>query len=707
MGDDNMAIKCTVTTDLQAKDKNGYSGIQKHVEHDEKINHANQDIVFSETQFNQYDESPKTRAAIDQWNDEHFKDYVEEHDKHQREKGHAERQYGSVKDYLKRKKKATAVLTIGNMEVQSKLMQQFCPKTSYQEEKLPDGTTHLVFKLKDQSSQPIPDNIAIAKQFYGCFNRALIKATNNNVGWTLKDKSRVNVGDYLHRGRYATNNDEMGISHIHYELATFGMTRGGKKRAAHVTNSLNQALVSLHHAVTGKYCSGRDATKWFRANMDQFALECLEDELHKTYKVPQNKKILDFERKTKEDKAVQTGLSMEQLKAQHQEIADHQKAVQSLQSQADNLTNRKNDVQSQVATVTQNLKSIYEAATGHQAVDKDGNDLSPLEMANDITRAARSSQRDKQQAEKDADAAKEKQTAAENQQKQLDQQLAHQRQQLQTLQNQISDTDKQIKQRKLQRIKAAQQEIDQNDLLDNNDQPITVTEANVTQMEQELDSWRQEERDNWETDKQDYQDELDNLNQEIITARTTKTELSTTNQQLTTQNQQLQNENTTVQNQINDYKNQLVDTIAENAPEHKVESSLLKPNETAQPVISDIGRKQHLRQTLKYLMDTVTEVLQKVKTEATKFIDHVVKILIAPNGNQSPKNLQSRKLDLSSITASDKPIDHLKEKQLQNDPAVKLKKAILFANSKQLQHVNNQIRNSINKQLNQDDDLQL
>ena len=702
MGDDNMSIKCTVTTDLQVKDKNGYSGIQKHVEHDEKINHTNKDIVFSETQFNQYNESQQTREAIDKWNDEHFRDYVEEHDKHQRAKGHAERQYGSVKNYLKRKKKATAVLTIGNMAVQSALMKQFCPVTSYQKEKLPDGTTHLVFKLKDQQGQPIPDNIAVAKQFYGCFNRALIKATNNNVGWTLKDKSRVNVGDYLHRGRYATNNDEMGISHIHYELATFGMTRGGKKRAAHVTNSLNQALVSLHHAVTGKYCSGRDATKWFRANMDQFALKCLEDELHKTYKVPQNKKILDFERKTKEDKTVQTGLSMEQLKAQHQEIADHQKAVQSLQSQADNLTNQKNDVQSQVATVTQNLKSIYEAATGHQAVDKDGNDLSPLAMANGITKAARSSQKDKQQAEQNANAAQEKQTAAENQQKQLDQQLAHQRQQLQTLQNQISDADKQIKQRKLQRIKAAQQEIDQNDLLDNNDQPITVTEANVTKMEQELDSWRQEERDNWETDKQDYQDELDNLNQEIITARTTKTELSTTNQQLTTQNQQLQNENTTVQNQINDYKKQLVDTITENAPEHKVESSLLKPNEKAQAVITNTGRQQHLRQPLKYLMDTVTEVLQKVKTEATKFIDHVVKILIAPDGNQSPKNLQSRELDPSSITASDKPIDHLKEQQLQNDPAVKLKKAILSANSEQLQKVNQQIKQSLKQQVEDD-----
>ena len=699
-----MAIKCTVTTDLQAKDTNGYSGIQKHVEHDQNINHSNKDIVFNETQFNVYDESTTTRQAIDDWNEQHFHDYVEQHDQHQREKGHAERQFGSVKNYLKNKKKATAILTIGNMEVQSQLMKQFCPKDSYQEEKLPDGTTHLVFKLKDENNKPIQNNIAVAKQFYGCFNRALIKATNNNIGWPANKvhQQRINVGDYLHRGRYATNNDEMGISHIHFEVATFGMTRGGKKRAAHVTNSLNQALVSLHQAVTGKTASGRAALKWYRANLDQFALKCLEQELHKTYQVPENKKILDFERKTKEDKTIQTGLSMEQLKAQHQEIANHQKKVQNLQDQAKTLNDQNNDMQAQVKTVTKNLKDIYEATTGRQAVDKDGNDLSPLEMANGITKAARDSQKDKQQAEQDADAAKEKQTAAENQQKQLDQQLVHQRQQLQTLQNQINDADEQIKQRKLQRIKDAQQEIDQNDLLDNNDQPITVTEANVTQMEQELDSWRQEERDNWETDKQDYQDELDNLNQEIITARTTKTELSTTNQQLTTQDQQLQNENTTVQNKINDYKNQLVDTIAENAPEHKVDSSLLKPNEKAQAVINNTGRQQHLRQPLKYLMDTVTEVLQKVKTEATKFIDHVVKILIAPNGNQSPKNLQSRKLDLSSITASDKPIDHLKEKQLQNDPAVKLKKAILAANSEQLQKVDQQVKNSLKQQVEDD-----
>ena len=442
--------------------------------------------------------------------------------------------------------------------------------------------------------------------------------------------------------------------------------------------------------------------------MDQFALKCLENELHKTYKVLQNKKILDFERKTKEDKTIQTGLSMEQLKAQHQEIADHQKAVKSLQDQAENLTSQNNDVQSQVSTVTQNLKNIYEATTGQQAVDKDGNDLSPLEMANGITKAARGSREAKQQAETDAQAAEEKQKATEEQQKQQEQQLTQQRQQLQNLQNQINDADEQIKQHKLQRIKAAQQEIDRNDLADANNQPITVTENNVTQIEQELDEWRQEQRTNWETDKQNYHDELNNITKELTSKRTEKADLTNTNQQLSNQNQQLQNDNQIMQKQINGYKNQLVDTIAENAPEHKVESSLLKPNETAQPVISDTGRQQHLRQTLKYLMDTTTKVLQKIKTEATNFINQITQTLTQPTQNQqsNPAPQHSAYLDPSSIERSDKPFDHRKELKLMNDPAIKLKKAILLATNEQLQRTNQQLKNNITKQLNQDNDLQ-
>ena len=163
-----------------------------------------------------------------------------------------------------------------------------------------------------------------------------------------------------------------------------------------------------------------------------------------------------------------------------------------------------------------------------------------------------------------------------------------------------------------------------------------------------------------------------------------------------------------MQKQINGYKNQLVDTIAENAPEHKVESSLLKPNETAQPVISDTGRQQHLRQTLKYLMDTTTKVLQKIKTEATNFINQITQTLTQPTQNQqsNPAPQHSAYLDPSSIERSDKPFDHRKELKLMNDPAIKLKKAILLATNEQLQRTNQQLKTNIIKQLGQDNDFQ-
>lgn len=92
-----------------------------------------------------------------------------------------------------------------------------------------------------------------------------------------------------------------------------------------------------------------------------------------------------------------------------------------------------------------------------------------------------------------------------------------------------------------------------------------------------------------------------------------------------------------MQSNIKGYKSQLVDTIVENAPTHKVEPALLKPNEVAQPANTDTGRQQHLRQTLKYLTDTVTKVLRRIKIDALSFI------------NQPPKHLQSAKIDPSTI----------------------------------------------------------
>ena len=415
-------------------------GVQKHTEHDAKLNHSNKNINFSETCFNVYNESSKARKAVADWNNDKFSDFVRKHDEHQRETDHSERCYGSVKGYLKNRRKATGVLTIGNIAVQTQLIKQFCPSSAYTEETLADGTRRAKFKLYDANNNPIEDNIAIAKQFYGCFNRALINATANNVGWTLKNGTRVNVGDYLHRGRYATNNDELGMSHIHFEVATYGLTRGGKTRKSHATSSLNQALVSLYKAVNGKSCSGRAAITWYREKLDKYALMCLDKELRQTYadRLPStHAKVLAFERKTQDDPTTQTGLTMEQLKEQKQELAEHQQRVQQLQEQATDLDNKNKSAQKRIDQVQQlnnvaksvmnDVQDTYKTLTGQQM----DNATSPLDVANAIKSASDDT----------------KQEVNDNKQliKRQKQRIAQQQQQIDAQQRQLRDIQNQQK----------------------------------------------------------------------------------------------------------------------------------------------------------------------------------------------------------------------------------------------------------------------
>lgn len=365
---------CTVTTDLQSKNKNGFSGIVKHVSHDPKINHSNKDINFNESQFNKYNNDV---SELEKWNEEKFSDYVVNHDIKQRKSGHAERQYGSVKSFLSSKNKATLVLTIGNMDIQGKLMKRFCSSDSYHVEKMKDGSDHYVFNLDSKQS------IEEAKRFYGCFNRALVSATSNGLRWKFKDGRVVKRSDYLFRGRYATNNDEMGISHIHCELGTFGTTRKGNRP----TNSLNQALTSLYKAVNGKDVSGRVATKWYRNAMDRYALRCLEKELQKTYDVPESEEILKFDRLTKHEDVI-TGRSMEQLKVDKSRIADNKRQLDEIKQQQEEVTKIKEQA-------INALKSSYKAVTGHEPINKDGTPLSPLELSEGLKKAVDDTKKEK------------------------------------------------------------------------------------------------------------------------------------------------------------------------------------------------------------------------------------------------------------------------------------------------------------------------
>ena len=132
---------------------------------------------------------------------------------------------------------------------------------------------------------------------------------------------------------------------------------------------------------------------------------------------------------------------------------------------------------------------------------------------------------------------------------------------------------------------------------------------------------------------------------------------------------------------------------------------LLHKDEVAEPVITKTGRQQHFRQTLKYLTDEATKALQKVKTTAMNFINKITQTLLTPTNPQEPSNLhESRILDPDkAVRASNRPRDPKKEERLINDPIINLKKAILMANTEQLQTANQHPQESLKKQA--DDEL--
>lgn len=400
-----MAIQFTVSSEFKSKPK-GYSGIKRHAEHDPELNHKNKNIDKLRTEFNDYDNSATRRQNLQKWQQEKFEDFVAAHDKHQRETGHAERQWGTVKNYIKRKSKGVGVITIGNVESQGKLMKDLCPDDVLTKKHSVEGYDYVTFDLKPDNEIKTEDARkhqekvkAEASKFFGCYNRALFNMTKNNICWEKgADGRQVNLSDYLYFGRCSTNVDE-GAGHIHVEVGTFGYTRS----SGNPTCALNQALVTVHHEVTGKWASGQKALSWLRANFDTLAIDSLNHELKRAYNLEKNP--ISFYRKTDDNPNLLVGQGMEQfktLKRAEDNAKKAKKAAEIATKNANAKIKQSNEVseaaekvgkqaletQKQINDAAKSLKDAYEVVTGSQAVDKDGKELSPLEMAKGVKKAS-------------------------------------------------------------------------------------------------------------------------------------------------------------------------------------------------------------------------------------------------------------------------------------------------------------------------------
>ncbi|MGZ7884936.1 hypothetical protein ACXVRB_09975 (plasmid) [Limosilactobacillus ingluviei] len=289
-------MKVTVTNHVEQKKKAGYAGTVAHNRHDPDVEADNLDIDYDMSEYNYLNQGKDRRESLARWQEEKFGKWIDDHDRQQREKGHGERQYGSVKNWLRPQNKPIGVLTIGSLESTNELMRKVIPEDLLTTRELPNGAEKVSIKTDT------PEGKAAAKKFYGVYHAAyqdFVAKANALLG------SRKNAGQYI--GRYAIHCDELGAPHMHYELGVYSFTAKGKG-----SGSFDRAMRQM----TGK--SGKSAMATYRKATDKVMLDSFNTALHQAYGADVT---LELTRKTKEDPTVQTGLSMEQVKAIHAEEA--------------------------------------------------------------------------------------------------------------------------------------------------------------------------------------------------------------------------------------------------------------------------------------------------------------------------------------------------------------------------------------------------
>lgn len=290
-------MKITVTNHVQQSSKSGYSATVNHNKHDPQTNHSNKDINFDLRQFNLLAQGQDRREELEAWQEEKFGAWIEEHDRLQREKGHGERQYGSVQAWIKKQNQPIGVLTVGSLESTNELMRKVIPEDLLTTRELPNGAEKVSIKTDT------PEGEKAAKKFYGVYQTAYqdyVTKVNEQLG------AREQEGQFI--GRYAVHCDELGAPHLHYELAAFSFTAKGKGSAS-FDRSMRQ--------MTGK--SSKAAMAAYRKATDVVMLTSFNGALHQAYG---DVVTLELTRKTLEDPTTKTGLSMDQVKAIHQEEAE-------------------------------------------------------------------------------------------------------------------------------------------------------------------------------------------------------------------------------------------------------------------------------------------------------------------------------------------------------------------------------------------------
>ena len=348
VGDDR---KMKTTASGNFSNKQSWSGLKKHMEHDPKIRHSNRFLNGTESQVLRKYNRHKVLIDYSKWTERKFGSFVKEHDEKMKDK---KRRFGSVDRFLKvdgSGKKRTLQPALTYVEKLSnednwKVFRSALEKKlqSYKWTSGPKKGQNLT----PSEAKEITLN-TISKGFEGYAN-----------GFNKRNPN-------LHMFEYYVHMDEEGAPHLHGQIMPFtemGQTKKGNLKKP--SWSLNTALAKQYNSPR----KNKENLSRFRKQEDQALIDSMNRTLEKKLGI---KQAFQLVRKTDSDKTLQTGVDHDVYKARAKAIEQQEKQKQinnkEIITQTKALTKLKSEqkgIETKQEKITTNLKLVANQLTSKQ-----------------------------------------------------------------------------------------------------------------------------------------------------------------------------------------------------------------------------------------------------------------------------------------------------------------------------------------------------
>lgn len=311
-----------VTASGNFDNKKSPSGLRKHMEHDNKLNHTNSYLNTRESKelrkFNRH----KILIDYQKFTEKTFANFVKQHDENALDK---RKMFGSVKRFLqvdnqgKKRKNSPAQMYV------EKLADE---KTYWTFEKELEQKIKKAKFVNGPNKGKNPNN----KQAQGIALTVIANGLQKYADDFNERNSNIKMFEYW------VHMDEKGAAHLHAVTMPISQPKGKTKtgKVKKPSWSLNRALGEQY----GNFGKNKENLKKFRKQEDQALIDCMNRVLEKQLGLKNSFKLV---RKTEKDQSLEVGQDHEVYKAKMAKIAELDKKIATKQAEKVSLE-KQNDV---------------------------------------------------------------------------------------------------------------------------------------------------------------------------------------------------------------------------------------------------------------------------------------------------------------------------------------------------------------------------